>query len=152
VEIWNVVFVQFNREPDRSLRHLPNKHIDTGLGFERLVSILQDKTSNYDTDIFSTLFDKIQEITGARTYQGKFGAEDDGVDTAYRVVADHVRTCTIAISDGVVPGSVGRGYVVRRILRHGVRYARRYLDADIGCFFSKIVPTVVEQAVWAHLP
>ncbi|KAJ5576747.1 alanyl-tRNA synthetase [Penicillium sp. DV-2018c] len=145
VEIWNVVFIQFNREPDMSLRTLPNKHIDTGLGFERLVSVLQDKTSNYDTDLFTPLFEKIQEITGARTYQGKFGTEDDGIDTAYRVVADHVRTCTVAISDGAVPDSVGRGYVVRRILRRGVRYARKYFGADIGSFFSKFVPTVVEQ-------
>ncbi|KAJ5790843.1 alanyl-tRNA synthetase [Penicillium psychrosexuale] len=145
VEIWNIVFIQFNREADKSLRSLPNKHIDTGLGFERLVSIVQDKSSNYDTDLFSPLFEKIQEITGARPYQGKFGAEDDGIDTAYRVVADHVRTCTVAISDGAVPDSVGRGYVVRRILRRGVRYARKYFDAKIGSFFSKIVPTVVEQ-------
>ena len=146
IEIWNVVFIQFNREEDRSLTPLPNKHIDTGLGFERLVSILQDKPSNYDTDVFSPLFEKIQEVTGARPYRGKFGIEDtDGVDTAYRVVADHVRTCTIAISDGVIPDSIGRAYVVRRILRRGVRYARRYLNAEIGSFFAKIVPTVVDQ-------
>ena len=146
LEIWNIVFIQFNREADKSLRSLPSKHIDTGLGFERLVSVLQDKSSNYDTDIFSPLFKKIQEVTGARPYQGKFGAEDtDGVDTSYRVVADHVRTCTIAISDGAIPNNVGRGYVVRRILRRGVRYGRKYLNAEIGSFFSKIVPTVIEQ-------
>lgn len=113
VEIWNVVFIQFNRESDKSLRPLHDKHIDTGLGFERLVSILQDKLSNYDTDLFTPLFEKIRETTGVRAYQGKFGAEDDdGVDTAYRVVADHVRTCTVAISDGAVPDSVDRGYVI----------------------------------------
>ena len=146
LEIWNIVFIQFNREADKSLRSLPNKHIDTGLGFERLVSVLQDKSSNYDTDVFSPIFKKIQEITGARPYQGKFGTEDtDGVDTSYRVVADHVRTCTIAISDGVVPNNVGRGYVIRRVLRRGARYGRKYLNAEIGSFFSKIVPTVVEQ-------
>ena len=146
LEIWNIVFIQFNREADKSLRSLPSKHIDTGLGFERLVSVLQDKSSNYDTDVFSPIFKKIQEITGARPYQGKFGTEDtDGVDTSYRVVADHVRTCTIAISDGVVPNNVGRGYVIRRVLRRGARYGRKYLNAEIGSFFSKIVPTVVEQ-------
>lgn len=146
IEIWNVVFIQFNREEDRSLTPLPNKHIDTGLGFEPLVSILQNKPSNYDTDVFSPLFEKIQEVTGARPYRGKFGVEDtDGVDTAYRVVADHVRTCTIAISDGVVPDSIGRAYVVRRILRRGVRYARKYFNAEIGSFFAKIVPTVIDQ-------
>jgi alanyl-tRNA synthetase len=110
------------------------------------VSILQNKPSNYETDVFSPLFKKIQEVTGARPYQGKFGDEDaDGVDTAYRVVADHVRTCTFAISDGAVPNNVGRGYVVRRVLRRGARYGRKYLNAEIGSFFSKIVPTVVEQ-------
>jgi alanyl-tRNA synthetase len=142
IEIWNVVFIQFNREPDRSLSLLPNKHIDTGMGFERLVSILQNKPSNYDTDVFSLLFQRIQEVTEARPYQGNFGADDiDGLDTAYRVVADHVRTCTIAISDGAVPNNVGRGYVIRRILRRGARYARKYFKAEIGSFFSKIVPT-----------
>ena len=146
LEIWNVVFIQFNREADKSLRSLPSKHVDTGMGFERLVSVVQDKSSNYDTDVFSPLFEKIQEVTGARPYQGKFGADDtDGVDTAYRVVADHVRTCTISISDGVVPNNVGRGYVVRRVLRRGARYGRKYLNAEIGSFFSKIVPTVIEQ-------
>ena len=146
IEIWNVVFIQFNREEDKSLTPLPNKHIDTGLGFERLVSILQDKPSNYDTDVFSPLFERIQKVTGARPYRGKFGIEDtDGIDTAYRVVADHVRTCTIAISDGVVPDSTGRAYVVRRILRRGVRYARKYFNAEIGSFFAKIVPIVIDQ-------
>ena len=146
LEIWNVVFIQFNREADRTLRPLPSKHIDTGMGFERMVSVLQDKPSNYDTDVFSPLFAKIQEVTGARPYQRKFGIDDtDGIDTAYRVVADHVRTCVFAISDGAVPSSIGRGYVVRRVLRRGARYGRRYFDARIGSFFSRIVPTVVEQ-------
>ena len=146
LEIWNNVFIQFNRESDRSLKPLPNKHVDTGLGFERLVSIMQNKSSNYDTDIFTPLFQVIQDITGAREYRGKFGTEDpDGIDTAYRVVADHVRTLTIAISDGVVPNNEGRGYVMRRVLRRGARYARKYFGVEIGNFFSKLVPTLVGQ-------
>ena len=146
LEIWNNVFIQYNREPDKSLKPLPNKHVDTGLGYERLVSVLQDVPSNYDTDVFSPLFKTISEITGAREYRGKFGAEDaDGIDTAYRVVADHVRTLTFAISDGGIPNNEGRGYVVRRVLRRGARYARKYLNTEIGDFFSKIVPTLVNQ-------
>lgn len=146
IEIWNNVFMQYNRESDRSLRPLPHKHIDTGMGFERLVSVLQKTTSNYDTDVFSPLFKKIQEITGAREYRGKFGKEDpDGIDTAYRVVADHVRMMSFSIADGGVPNNVGRGYVVRRVLRRGARFARKYFETEIGSFFSKIVPTLVEQ-------
>jgi len=146
LEIWNNVYIQYNREPDRSLKSLPNKHIDTGMGFERLVSVLQNKMSNYDTDVFTPLFRTIQEVTGAREYGGKFGDEDaDGVDTAYRVVADHVRLLTFAISDGGVPNNVGRGYVVRRVLRRGARYARKYFNVEIGDFFAKIIPTLVEQ-------
>lgn len=146
LEIWNNVFIQYNRESDRSLKPLPNKHIDTGMGFERLVSILQDKSSNYDTDVFTPIFQAIQNATGAREYRGKFGAEDaDGIDTAYRVVADHVRTLMFAISDGVVPNNEGRGYVIRRVLRRGARFARKYFQVEIGNFFSKLVPTVVDQ-------
>lgn len=146
LEIWNNVFIQYNRESDKSLRPLPHKHVDTGLGYERLVSVLQNKSSNYDTDVFTPLFVKIQEITGAREYRGKFGDDDpDGIDTAYRVVADHVRTLTFAITDGAAPNADGRGYVVRRVLRRGVRYARKYFNSEIGGFFSKIVPTLVRQ-------
>ncbi|PYH46703.1 alanine--tRNA ligase [Aspergillus saccharolyticus JOP 1030-1] len=146
LEIWNNVFIQYNRESDRSLRPLPNKHVDTGMGFERLVSVLQDKSSNYDTDVFSPLFEVIRNVTGAREYRGQFGADDsDGIDTAYRVIADHVRTLMFAISDGVMPNNEGRGYVIRRVLRRGARYARKYFQVEIGSFFSKLVPTVVEQ-------
>lgn len=146
LEIWNNVFIQYNRESDRSLRPLPNKHVDTGMGFERLVSVLQDKSSNYDTDVFIPLFRSIQNVTGAREYQGRFGSEDaDGIDTAYRVVADHVRTLTFAISDGAYPNNEGRGYVIRRVLRRGARYARKYFNVEIGSFFSQIVPTLVDQ-------
>lgn len=130
------------------MRPLPSKHVDTGMGFERLVSVIQDKRSNYDTDVFTPIFNKIQELTGVRPYTGKFGAEDaDGIDTAYRVVADHVRTLTFALSDGGVPNNVGRGYVLRRILRRGSRYARKKLGVPIGSFFSSLVPTVVETMV-----
>ena len=148
VEIWNNVFIQFNREDDGSLKPLPAKHVDTGMGFERLVTAIQGVRSNYDTDVFSPLFARIQEITGVRPYAGKFGDEDtDGIDTAYRVVADHVRTLAFALSDGGVPNNVGRGYVLRRILRRGARYARKKLGVSIGSFFSSLVPTLVEQLV-----
>lgn len=146
VEVWNNVFIQFDRQQDKSLKTLPAKHVDTGMGFERLVSALQNKSSNYATDIFTPLFDKIQEVTGARDYTDKYGKDDvDGIDTAYRVVADHIRLLSFAISDGGVPSNVGRGYVVRRVLRRGVRYARKYFQAEIGSFFSKILPALVEQ-------
>ncbi|KAL5507592.1 ALA1 [Sanghuangporus vaninii] len=146
LEIWNNVFIQFNREPDGSLRPLPAKHVDTGMGFERLVSVIQDRSSNYDTDIFEPLFKRIQELTGVRPYAGKFGKDDeDGIDMAYRVVADHVRTLTFALADGGVPNNVGRGYVLRRILRRGARYARKKLGVQIGSFFSSLVPSVVEE-------
>jgi alanyl-tRNA synthetase len=118
------------------------------MGFERLVSVVQGQRSNYDTDIFTPIFQKVQELSGVRPYQGKFGADDeDGIDTAYRVVADHIRTLAFALSDGGVPSNIGRGYVLRRILRRGSRYARKKLGVPIGSFFSSLLPVVVEQMV-----
>ncbi|KAI8263606.1 Alanine--tRNA ligase [Colletotrichum sp. SAR11_239] len=146
VEVWNNVFIQFDRQADKSLKSLPAKHVDTGMGFERLVSALQNTVSNYATDIFTPLFKRIEEVTGARPYTDKYGADDtDGIDTAYRVIADHIRLLTFSMSDGAVPNNDGRGYVVRRVLRRGVRYARKYFNAEIGSFFSKILPALVEQ-------
>lgn len=146
VEIWNIVFIQFDRQKDKSLKPLPAKHVDTGMGYERLVSALQDTKSNYATDCFTPLFDRIQLVTGVRPYSDKYGKDDvDGIDTAYRVVADHIRTLSFAIADGAVPNNDGRGYVIRRILRRGVRYARKYLNADIGSFFSKILPALIDH-------
>lgn len=101
---------EFFREQDGKLQSLPKKHIDCGLGLERLVSVIQNKRSNYDTDFFMPLFDAIQKGTGAPAYQGRVGNDDvDGVDMAYRVLADHARTITIALSDGGVPDNTGRG-------------------------------------------
>jgi alanyl-tRNA synthetase len=146
LEIWNNVFIQYDRQKDRSLKTLPAQHVDTGMGFERLVSVLQDKSSNYDTDVFYPLFERIQEVTKVRPYTDKYGKDDvDGIDTAYRVIADHIRLLTFAISDGGVPSNLGRGYVVRRVLRRGSRYARKYFEAEIGSFFSKILPALVSQ-------
>ncbi|XP_011556212.3 alanine--tRNA ligase, cytoplasmic [Plutella xylostella] len=144
LEIWNLVFIQFNRESDGSLKLLPKKHIDCGLGLERLVSVIQDKRANYDTDFFTPLFQAIEKGTGIRPYSGKVGADDvDGIDMAYRVLADHARTLTIALSDGGYPDNTGRGYVLRRVLRRAVRYATEKLNGKPGLFGS-LVHTVVE--------
>ncbi|TMS05397.1 Alanine--tRNA ligase, cytoplasmic [Larimichthys crocea] len=145
LEIWNLVFIQFNRESETELKPLPKKSIDTGMGLERLVSVLQNKMSNYDTDLFIPYFEAIQKGTGARPYTGKVGAEDaDGIDMAYRVLADHARTITIALSDGGRPDNTGRGYVLRRILRRAVRYSHEKLGAQRG-FFASLVDVVVDS-------
>jgi len=117
IEIWNLVFIQFNRMADGSLEDLPCKHVDTGMGMERVTAVLQGKKSNYDTDLFQPIIKKIEEISGHR-YEG-----DAAI--AMRVIADHVRTLAFAIGDGVVPSNDGRGYVLRRLLRRAVRYGRK---------------------------
>lgn len=146
LEIWNIVFIQYNKEADGELKQLPSKHVDTGAGLERVTSILQDKRSNYATDIFMPIFDAVQKATKfERPYGDKIGAEDpDNVDMAYRVVADHIRTLCFAIADGARPGNEGREYVLRRVLRRAVRYGRQTLNGPEG-FFSSLVDVVVER-------
>ncbi|KAK7478207.1 hypothetical protein BaRGS_00030568 [Batillaria attramentaria] len=143
LEIWNLVFIQFNRDTDGSLKSLPKKHVDCGMGLERLVSVIQRKRSNYDTDLFVPLFEAIHKAADSPPYQGRVGKEDvDGIDMAYRVLADHARTLTIALSDGGRPDNAGRGYVLRRILRRAVRYATEKLNFKPG-MFANLVDTVV---------
>lgn len=207
VEIWNLVFIQYNRgamcvcvsvrslrrlttltspcafnvlthtrahtiaESNGELKSLPNKHVDTGMGFERIVSgecvfmrirvqqlrrctwtyhpvltryltVLQNKTSNYDTDVFSPLLDAIRTSLDIAPYGGAVGTDDTQFrDTAYRVIADHMRTLAFAIADGAVPSNEGRGYVLRRVLRRAVRYGQQTLGAPPG-FFAKLMPGI----------
>ncbi len=121
IELWNLVFIQYNRQSDGRLEPLPKKHVDTGMGFERVAAVMQGKSSNYDTDVFKPLFDRITEITGV-AYRASM---DDPFDIAMRVIADHARTLTFALSDGAMPSNEGRGYVLRRILRRALRYSKK---------------------------
>jgi len=141
VEIWNNVFIQFNRNEDQSLTPLPAQHVDTGMGFERITKVLQGKESNYDTDVFTPIFAAIREVTQAPAYTGKL---DDLKDTAYRVIADHIRALTFALTDGAKIGNEGRDYVLKRILRRAERYGKQCLGTD-GPFLYKLVPTLVSQ-------
>lgn len=141
IELWNLVFIQHNRRSDGTLEDLPSKHIDTGMGFERLCAVLQGKKSNYDTDVFMPLLEGVQELTG-RAYKG-----EDAV--AMRVIADHLRTLSFAMADGVAPSNEGRGYVLRRLLRRAVRYGR-----TLGLrqpFLGRLFP-VLEQQMGAVFP
>ena len=142
IEIWNLVFMQFNRHANGKLTPLPARHVDTGMGFERVCAVLQNVKSNYDTDVFRGLFDAIRQVTSAPVYTGKM---EDMKDVAYRVVGDHIRTLTFAITDGAMPSNEGRGYVLRRILRRAARYGRQYLNTAGEEFLYKLVPTIVSQ-------
>ncbi|XP_041839918.1 alanine--tRNA ligase, mitochondrial [Melanotaenia boesemani] len=144
VEIWNLVFIQYNRETDQSLRLLPRFSVDTGMGLERLVSILQGRRSNYDTDLFMPLLHAIHQRSGVEPYGSGTGAADGGkLDLAYKVVADHIRTLSVCIADGVHPGMSGAELVLRRILRRAVRFCVEVLQAPQGALAS-LVPTVTQ--------
>ena len=136
IEIWNLVFMQYNRKADGSLDGLPNKVIDTGMGFERLVRTMQGKQSNYDTDVFQPMLRKIGEICGV-----EYGKEEK-VDVAMRVIADHIRTIAFAIADGQLPSNEKAGYVIRRILRRAVRYGYTFLGQR-EAFMYKLVPQLI---------
>ncbi|MFZ0490436.1 MAG: alanine--tRNA ligase [Salegentibacter sp.] len=138
VEIWNLVFIEYNRKADGSLEELPAKHIDTGMGFERLCMVLQGKQSNYDTDVFMPLIREIETITN-----NKYGVSDK-TDVAIRVIADHVRAVTFSIADGQLPSNTGAGYVIRRILRRAIRYGFTFLDTKEP-FIYRLVETLSHQ-------
>lgn len=139
VEIWNLVFMEFNRKKDGSLHPLPNKHVDTGMGFERLCMAIQGKTSNYDTDVFAPLIKGVEKLSG-QTYK----AGDSKKDIAFRVIVDHIRAIAFTIADGQLPSNTGAGYVIRRILRRAVRYGYSFLDLKAP-FLNQLVATLSQS-------
>ncbi len=150
IEIWNNVFIQFNRKKDGSLEELPAKHVDTGMGFERLVRVIQNKTSNYDTDVFTGTIAAIEKITNK-----KYDYSDSKEAVAFRVIADHIRAISFTIADGQLPSNTGAGYVIRRILRRAVRYYYSYLNHKhpllhdllpvIAKQFETVFPELIQQ-------
>ncbi|WP_292010004.1 alanine--tRNA ligase [Chryseobacterium sp.] len=140
VEVWNLVFMEFNRKADKSLEKLPKQHVDTGMGFERLCMALQGKSSNYDTDVFTPLITKVEELSDKK-YTGVL---EDEKDIAIRVVVDHIRAVSFAIADGQLPSNGGAGYVIRRILRRGISYSYRFLGMKEP-FLYKLVAVLQEQ-------
>lgn len=142
VEIWNLVFMQYNRKANGSLENLPNKHIDTGMGFERLCMVLQNVQSNYDTDVFTPIIREIETITG------KDYGKNDKIDVAIRVISDHVRAVAFSIADGQLPSNTGAGYVIRRILRRAIRYGFTFLDQKEP-FIYRLVDVLIKK--WEKL-
>jgi alanyl-tRNA synthetase len=140
IEIWNLVFIQFNRGADGKLTPLPARHVDTGMGFERVTAVLQNKSSNYDTDVFAPILNAIGRLTG-RTYGGKL---DDPIDIGFRVIADHLRMATFAISDGARPGNKKRDAVLRSVIRRAVRFGYQYFELREP-FICRLVPVLVED-------
>ena len=138
IEIWNNVFIEFERKADGSLVKLPNRHVDTGMGFERLVRVLQNESSNYDTDVFTPLIEALENLA-----EQKYG-QDTQRDIAFRVIADHIRAISFTIADGQLPASNGAGYVIRRILRRAVRYGYTYLGFEQP-FLAKLLPVLESQ-------
>ncbi len=139
IEIWNNVFMQYNRLKDGSLQPLPARHVDTGMGLERLVRVLQGKQSNYDTDLFTGTIALVEQMTGK-----KYGYTDSKADVAFRVLADHIRAISFTIADGQLPSNTGAGYVIRRILRRAVRYYYTYLDHKHP-LLHRLVPALATQ-------
>ncbi len=151
VEIWNNVFMEFNRKADGSLEKLPAKHVDTGMGFERLCMALQGKTSNYDTDVFTPLIEKVEQITGLKyttndviLNDSEESQEQNKTNIAIRVVVDHVRAVAFAIADGQLPSNTGAGYVIRRILRRAIRYGFTFLNTKEP-FINQLVAVLANQ-------
>jgi alanyl-tRNA synthetase len=138
IEVWNLVFIQYNRKANGELEPLTSTHVDTGMGFERIVAVIQGKSSNYDTDVFMPIINKIQELSGVR-YDGGLEHKES---IAMRVIADHIRTLSFAIADGAMPGNEGRSYVLRRILRRGSRFARTLGFREPVLY--KLLPTLIE--------
>lgn len=147
VEIWNNVFMEFNRKADGTLEKLPSQHVDTGMGFERLCMAMQNVTSNYDTDVFTPLIAKVEEITGLKytpNTQYPIPNTQEKTNIAIRVVVDHVRAVAFAIADGQLPSNTGAGYVIRRILRRAIRYGFTFLDTKEP-FINELVPVLANQ-------
>lgn len=139
IEIWNLVFIQFNRKADGTLENLPNQHVDTGMGLERLVRALQAKDSNYEIDVFQKIIAKTEALSNK-----KYGKTQEKQDIAFRVIADHIRAISMVIADGQLPSNNGAGYVIRRILRRAIRYAYSFLDVKEP-FLHALVKTMVEE-------
>jgi alanyl-tRNA synthetase len=141
IEIWNNVFMEFNRKSDGSLEKLPAQHVDTGMGFERLCMAIQGKTSNYDTDVFTPLLEKLEQISGLRYKPQDTGKQQEMINIAMRVCADHIRAISFSICDGQLPSNTGAGYVIRRILRRAIRYGYQTLNLREP-FLYRLVPVL----------
>jgi len=144
VELWNLVFMEYNRNSDGSLASLKNKHVDTGMGLERLAMVLQNKNSNYDTDIFKPIIDSLESIANKKYLSGNLDESKNKVNIAFRVIVDHLRAVSFSITDGQLPSNTGAGYVIRRILRRAIRYGYQFLDLKEP-FIYRLVPSLVNN-------
>ena len=144
VELWNLVFMEYNRNSDGSLAPLKNKHVDTGMGLERLAMVLQNKNSNYDTDVFKPIIDSLESIANKKYLSRNLDDSENKVNIAFRVIVDHLRAVSFSITDGQLPSNTGAGYVIRRILRRAIRYGYQFLDLKEP-FIYQLVPSLVNN-------